>query len=95
MLFGVLEIEARGEGCSHAQLNPVTEITASTWMFLPSNRRCLPISRGGKHKYIVRTNGVGSEECSTDKKNKKKKRTPWSESTNELYRPSDRRLSAK
>jgi hypothetical protein len=26
---------------------------------------------------------------------KKKKQTPWSESASELYRPSDRRLSAK
>jgi hypothetical protein len=26
---------------------------------------------------------------------KKKKKTPWSESASELYRPSDRRLSAK
>jgi hypothetical protein len=28
-------------------------------------------------------------------KNKQTKQTPWSESANELYRPSDRRLSAK
>jgi hypothetical protein len=29
------------------------------------------------------------------KKKKKKKETPWPESASELYRPSDRRLSAK
>jgi hypothetical protein len=28
-------------------------------------------------------------------KQKKKKKTPWSQSASELYRPSDRRLSAK
>jgi hypothetical protein len=28
-------------------------------------------------------------------KKKKKKKTPWSESASELYRPGDRRLSAK
>jgi hypothetical protein len=32
---------------------------------------------------------------SLDTDQKKKKKTPWPESANELYRPSDRRLSAK
>jgi hypothetical protein len=37
--------------------------------------------------------GTGGEGGGEEKK--KKKNPPWSESTSELYRPSDRRLSAK
>jgi hypothetical protein len=33
--------------------------------------------------------------CSSTSPEKKNKQTPWSESASELYRPSDRRLSAK
>jgi hypothetical protein len=36
-----------------------------------------------------------SLESATKPKQNKNKQTPWSESASELYRPSDRRLSAK
>jgi hypothetical protein len=46
----------------------------------------------GEESRIVRAMML---EVMVEKKEKGKKQTPWSESASELYRPSDRRLSAK
>jgi hypothetical protein len=50
-----------------------------------------------KYNFWIRTSAIGSTLISSyDIEIKKKKtKTPWSESASELYRPSDRRLSAK
>jgi hypothetical protein len=49
---------------------------------------------------ILRTVSITGIHCSSDKVGKVdvmqlKEKTPWSESASELYRPSDRRFSAK
>jgi hypothetical protein len=38
---------------------------------------------------------IGNESLHESSKKQTKKQTPWPESESELYRPSDRRLSAK